>query len=346
MTTQIDTPQTEDEISLIDIYEFFAENFKTIVLSGLGALIIGTVVAFMLPVKYEAKGAIEPAQIATIITDPLTKALEFKSTPVESIAVLAEKLKSPTYFSSPTLEACELPNKLVGASDLANSLNVQIERNSSFVSIKYRTTGPELAQACLQATLEDVIRQQQKLMEPAVDNLNVLFKTLTDQLVTAKNDQKQLLLQNKEKLKVAVQKRLSDQNFVDQFSKEVLSFKFDNNQFSASALLLNTLISKQNDIRQLDIEINRLQFEVDNKITIRDNELLELNKRLNETRNALAAPSTRTASFATPIYAPDQKVEPKRSIIMLVSVFAGFALSVMFLLGRKALRHVQAQRLA
>jgi hypothetical protein len=29
-----------------------------------------------------------------------------------------------------------------------------------------------------------------------------------------------------------------------------------------------------------------------------------------------------------------------------VSVFAGFALSVMFLLGRKALRHVQAQRLA
>jgi hypothetical protein len=37
MTLNTDTTQTEDEISLIDIYEFFAENLKTILLSGLGA---------------------------------------------------------------------------------------------------------------------------------------------------------------------------------------------------------------------------------------------------------------------------------------------------------------------
>jgi len=300
------------------------------VLIAIGA---GAAVAFSLPVKYEASAVIEPTRIA--------------STVVESKEILVEKLKSPTYYSNETIKACGFDDEDVNPqSALAKSLNASIPRTSNFVAVSYKSPSPALAKSCLEAVLSNIIINQSVLAAPLIDRNEVAIRTLTKQFEAAKTEQEQLLTYNRERLAVAQTKLAANQAFVDQFSKDALSFKFDNTQFSASALLLNILISKQNDIKQLELEINRLQFEVNGNITTKDNELLELGKQLNDLKNAMNEPLTRQASFATPIYAPDEKVEPKRSIIMLVSVFAGFALSVMFLLGRKALRHVQAQRLA
>lgn len=329
----IDTQSHEDEISLLDIYDFFVTNIKTIFIWVLIAIGAGAAVAFSLPVKYEASALIEPSRIA--------------STVVESKEILVEKLKSPTYYSNETIKACGFDDEDVNPqSALAKSLNASIPRTSNFVAVSYKSSSPALAKVCLEAVLSNIINNQSVLAAPLIDRNEVALRASTKQFEAAKNEQEQLLTYNHERLAVARTKLAGNQAFVDQFSKDVLSFKFDNNQFSAWALLLNTLISKQNDIKQLELEINLLQFEVNGNITTKDNEVLELGKQLNDLKNAMNEPLTRKASFATPIYAPDQKVEPKRSIILLVSVFAGFALSVMFLLGRKALRHVQAQRLA
>jgi LPS O-antigen subunit length determinant protein (WzzB/FepE family) len=258
---------------------------------------------------------------------------------------LVEKLKSPTYYSEKAIKACGFTAEDANPqSSLAQALTPSIPRASNFVAISFKGPSPALAKSCLEGVLENIIVNQSVLAMPLIESNEVALKTLTEQLTAAKTEQKQLLTFNRERLAVAQTKLAANQAFVDQFSKDALSFKFDNPQFSASALLLNTLISKQNDIKQLELEINRLQFEVNGNITTRDNEVLELSKQLNDLTNAMKEPLTKQASFATPIYAPNQKVEPKRSVIMLVSVFAGFALSVMFLLGRKALRQVHLQR--
>jgi hypothetical protein len=111
MTAIVDTETSEGEISILDIYDFFATNLVTILIWVVVAIGAGAVVAFSLPVKYEASAVIEPTRIAETSTDLNTKALVFKSTVVESKEVLAEKLKSPTYYSDETIKACGFDSK-------------------------------------------------------------------------------------------------------------------------------------------------------------------------------------------------------------------------------------------
>jgi LPS O-antigen subunit length determinant protein (WzzB/FepE family) len=341
---QIETSASDDEISLFDIYEFFLKNVRKIAIGVLMALLVGVVVAFSLPVKYEASAAIESSRIATITNDPIAKILSFKSTSVESKEVLAEKLKSPTYFAPQTLKACGFEGKTNPGLLLSQALVTSIPRNSNFVSISFKVSSPELAKTCLEATLINIIDDQTKLGAPLLSNIQVALQTSTQQFDAAKNEQKQLLVLNRERLALAKQKLSTDQAFVAQFSKDALSFKFENSQFSASALLLSTLITKQNEIKELELEINKLQSKVDANITALDNEVLVLNKQVSDIRNAMTQPLTQIASFATPIYAPDDRVEPKRLVIVVISAFAGFALTVMLLLMQSALIRVRAQR--
>lgn len=335
-----------DEISLYEIVDFFVSNLTTIVFFIILSAVIGLVISIALPVKYEASAQIQTTHVAILNVDPISRILDIKSSPVEAKEVLAEKLKSPTYFDQSTIQACELNKSDNPELTLSKSLNSSITRNSNFVSIRFQAASPSSAKACLESVLRNVVANQSKIAAPLIDNIQVALKTLNEQLQAAQTVQQQLLKQNIEKLNIARAKLESDQKFVDQFSKEALSFKFDDPQFSASALLLSTLITKQNDIKELEIEINKMQMEVDSKTTSKDNEVLELLKQVNDVKNALTAPQTKPASFATPIYAPNERVEPKRSIIVVVSVLVGFMLSIVFLLGRRAWRHLEAQRAA
>lgn len=334
----VDTPTTEDdEISLIDIYDFFVNGWKTIVLFVVVGMGIGLTTAFVIPEKFEASALIEMATVGDSSGG---------SRPVESKDILAEKLKSPTYFSNKTIEICGFADQANPAFAFAEALKTSVQRDSSFVSASFKAFSKDEAITCIKATLSDIKLNQAILAVPVIDNLGVALRTLNEQLQAAKTEQEQLLIQNKERLDVTRQKLVAAQSFVDLFSKDALTFKFDNTQFSASALLLSTIISKQNEIKDLEILINQLEMEVDARLTKKDNEVRELAKRVNDIRNALSAPQTKEASFATPIYAPNQKVEPKRSIIVLMSLIAGFVLSILFLVARKAWRHLETQRSA
>jgi LPS O-antigen subunit length determinant protein (WzzB/FepE family) len=341
MTTNSDTPHSStNQISIFDIYEFFLKNLKTIALWVIAAVCIGAIVAFSLPVKYEASAAIDTARVG-VIASLTNQNTDFEL--VEPKELLAEKLKLPTYYSENTIKSCGFADETNPRLALTKEISSSIARNSNFVTVNFQAETPALATACLDTVLANIISQQNKLAAPKIERLKIALQTLTQQFDNAKTEQKQLLTYNREKLAVANTKLEANQAFVDQFSKDALSFKFDNQQFSASALLLNTLVSKQNDIKQLELDISRLQFEVNGSITAKDNEVLELSKKLDDLKNAMKEPLTKQASFATPVYAPDQKVEPKRAIIMIFSLFAGFALSIIFLLGRSALRHAKAQ---
>ena len=75
----------DDEISLLDIYEFLKDGWLTIAATTVlgGAIGVGT--AFVLPEKFLASATIQPTRVL--------------GNDVESIAVLAEKMRSPV--SSP-----------------------------------------------------------------------------------------------------------------------------------------------------------------------------------------------------------------------------------------------------
>lgn len=327
MTEKTDIDQ--DEISLVDIYEFFKDGWKTLVgLSALG-LSAGVIAAFVIPEKFQASALIEPAAVA--------------SKAVESTTVLLEKMKSPTYYSIPTIEACGLTERVNPQNLLVQGLKPVVGRNSPYVSVSYRALSPADAYKCLEFVLKDVAQNQAQLAKPLINNMEVTLVNAELELQANMTERDQQRIKNRERLSVAQKKLVSAQDFVDKFSKESVMFKFGDPQFSASALLLSTLISKQNEIKDLEILISSLEMEIAANLTDKDQKVRSLTNQVTEMKNALSTPATKAATFAALIYSPNVKVEPKRSIVMLVGLVAGGFLGLALLVGIRVRNNLRKQ---
>jgi LPS O-antigen subunit length determinant protein (WzzB/FepE family) len=267
----------DDEISLLDIYEFLKDGWLTIAATTVlgGAIGVGT--AFVLPEKFLASATIQPTRVL--------------GNDVESIAVLAEKMRSPTYYSQQSFTACDVADSTNPAQTLATALNPNVARNSAFVSVSFKSTNINTSIACLNAVLADVKQNQNESAERQIA------------LATA------TINKEKEQLKIA-------EDFVSSVSQKTLTFNFKDTQFSASQLLFVMLQSKQNEITNLKSSIQRTEL-------------------------LLSEPQTKSASFTTPIYSPSQKVEPKRSLIAVISVLAGGFIGLMLLVLRRAVKHIK-----
>lgn len=329
MSDQI--PVEKNEISLFDIYDFFKEGWKTIIVFSVIGLLVGVVVAFVLPEKFQASALIEPASVAS-------KSSGLARQSVEPPAVLAEKMKQPSYYSDKTLQICSYRPEENSPQKLVNRLRPNVARNSVFVSVTYIAPSPKLASTCLQQVLNDVMTNQARLSEPLINNLQVELSNAEQELKAVTTERDQQRIKNKEKLAVAQSKLLAAQKFVEQFSKDKLNFNFADPQFSASALLISTLNAKQNEIKDLELQINALEMEIAANMTDRDQAVRRMTNTVNELKNALLPPNTRDASFAAPIYAPDRKVEPKRALVTAIGLFAGGFLGVLILLGGRLKR--------
>jgi len=267
----------DDEISLLDIYEFLKDGWLTIAATTVLGGAIGVSTAFVLPEKFLASAKIQPTRVL--------------GNDVESIAVLAEKMRSPTYYSQQSFTACDVADSTNPAQTLATALNPNVARNSAFVSVSFKSTNINTSIACLNAVLADVKQNQNESAERQIA------------LATA------TINKEKEQLKIA-------EDFVSSVSQKTLTFNFKDTQFSASQLLFGMLQSKQYEIINLKSSIQRTEL-------------------------LLSEPQTKSASFTTPIYSPSQKVEPKRSLIAVISVLAGGFIGLMLLVLRRAVKHIK-----
>lgn len=335
----IEKPEVDnDEISLIDIYEFFRDGWKTLIAFSVLGLSAGLITAFVLPEKFQASALIEPASVAKKErNDSIAKVS------VEPAAVLAEKMKVPTYYGAATIEACGLQKLANPAQALVNGLKPNVPRNSTYVSLTFKAESPAVAATCLESVLKDVVENQARLAKPLINNFEVELANAEQELQSNITERDQQRIKNREKLNVAKAKRAAAENFVEKFSKDSLSFKFGDQQFSATALLLSTLIDKQNEIKDLEILINALELEVAANMTNKDQAVRRMTNTVSELKNALLPPNTKPATFAAPIYSPNTKVEPKRSVVILVGLVAGGFLGLMLLVGIRVRNNIRKQ---
>ena len=327
----------QENISLVDIYRFCKDGWKTVAVTAIVGLGLGVTTAFVMPEKFQATALIEPARVAVVGQTSIT------DKPLESKEVLLEKMKSPTYYTDQTVQACGLSENPAPFSALAKNLNPTAGRNSAYVSVSFRAQSPKIAANCLTSVLKDVAQNQALLAAPLINTIEVQLQNTSLELQATTTERDQQRIKNVEKLNVSKQKLLAAQDFVSKFEKNSLNFNFDDPRFSASALLLSTLISKQNEIKDLEIQISALEMEVAANMTNKDQEVRRLATRVNELKNALAPPSTKPATFAAPVYAPDTRVEPKRGMLALVGLVAGGFLGFLLLLGRRLYKHLQQE---
>lgn len=326
----------QDEITLRDVCFFIKRNWIIVAKFSIIGLTAGLAVALITPGKYQASALIEPATVAKKerLDKERSDAIITKVT-VESVSILAEKMKQPRYYGSSTLQVCGLDKYSNPAEKLITLLKPTVARNSNYVAVSFRAPTPILAEECLGSVLKDVVNNQARLAEPVINNFQVELNIAEQELQAAIVERDQQRLMNREKLVVIKAKLDAANKFVEKLDESNLPFKIGDPQFSAAALLMSTLISKQREIKDLELQRNALEMEIAANMTNKDQGVRRLSINFNELKNALLPPTTKSASFAAPIYVSEEKVEPKWSLLAIIGLFSGFFVGLMLVLARK-----------
>lgn len=271
MSEQFFEIASENQISLKDIIDFLAESWKTIMLGGVAGGLLALGYALKVPAEYRATANFQMAKVAGIDVEP--------------IGVLHEKLKMPMFYSQKTYAACGVIENFSNGEAFVNKLKPTLAKNSSFITISYLGASPVVATKCLESVLDEIRVNQSLLAKP--------------------------ILQAKSNELVLLRKKLeSSEKILQALPTQNTGFDFSDSKFSASALLLAATLGKENEIKDLRIQITNLEI-------------------------ALLEPQTRETFLLTPIYAPQQKASPSFPKITVVGLAAGFFIGLLLMLGKR-----------
>lgn len=156
--------------------------------------------------------------------------------------------------------------------------------------------------------LADSAQTAKACLESVLGDIANDQQKLAAPLIKTREDQ---LASTKTKLDLA-------EKVLEQFGGKKLNFDIPDQKFSSSTLLYSIILSKQNEITDLRKSIETQTIE-------------------------LSPPQTQAASAITPIYAPDMRVSPKRSIAIAGGLFGGVILGVLWLLGSQGWIKVKSQ---
>lgn len=221
MTSQTTTlDPIEAEIGLLDIVNFFKENWKFIAQTALSAGIIGTAYAWIAPPKYVATASFQTAKVA--------------NAEVEPTSILLAKLKMPLYYSTNSYEACDLSDRRRPGFELAKALRPVMDKTVPIIEISYKSSSPEKATKCLEIVLTDIRTHQNEISKP-------LLKIKKSQLF-------------------ALKEKLESTEQISKFlTAKKPNFDFNDSKFSASTLLLATTLSKEIEAKDLRAQVNDLE---------------------------------------------------------------------------------------
>ena len=154
----------EDEISLLDIFLFFKNEYQFI----LGFTLLGFVGAALylwtVPKQYEVIGQIRMAQIAAGNIVSSAGAI------IEEPQALIARMAIPTTYPKETIALCGLAEQKDAGSALAKKAKLSLPKGlGGTVELEIRDTSKEVAEACTNAIYEFVKTSQAQLIAPYIE---------------------------------------------------------------------------------------------------------------------------------------------------------------------------------
>ena len=210
----------DEDIGLIEIAQFLIDNRTWLAACSFAGLLLGSLYVVFKPSSFEANASIQVAMVS--------------GEPVETAAVLNEKIKLPLYFSTGTLQACAADGIPSPTGSLVHTLKTQVSKNAPFLNLTVAMPTPALAQNCLMAILTDIQTQQAYLAAPVLAKQRNLLETVKSKLAFSEE----------------ISKFLSSQQ---------ANINISNEKFSAAAMLLATTTAKDNEIKALQSQLMNLE---------------------------------------------------------------------------------------
>ena len=173
-------PNTEnyqdDEISLIDIFNFIKEGWQTIAVSVAVATALALGYISTIKPQYEASASLISATV--------------DGKEVQPLAILSEIMSLPGYFDAATHQACGVKS----AGNWAKIINPTLNKKAPLLNLSFKGKSQAEAQNCMTTVVNFIAQQQKIIAQPLIDNLGTELeenKTLLAKLGQQQQQQQQ-----------------------------------------------------------------------------------------------------------------------------------------------------------
>lgn len=159
----------ENEISLIDIFEFLDESWK--IIAGCTVLGIAGAALFIwvIPKQFEASAQIKMAQIANVNNNNNNN-INPLGINIEEPQALIARMALPTSYPKETIALCGLADQNDPEVALASKVKLSIPKGvGGTVDLKIRDASKEIAKACTNAVYQLIKTSQAQLIAPYID---------------------------------------------------------------------------------------------------------------------------------------------------------------------------------
>ena len=175
----LNNPDLQGEISLLDIVNFLKNAWKTIAITAITGLLLAIAYLLIAVPQYEATAQIKLAQ--------LNFAGPGLGTPIEDQNSFLARLQFPSNFTQPMITACAYENKTDPAQALAKDLKFSIPKGMvNIIELKTVAPSPQVAQRCATAVIEQVTALQQAAIKTYVDEAQAQLELDNEKLDAAR----------------------------------------------------------------------------------------------------------------------------------------------------------------
>ncbi len=217
--------QFDDEISLLDIIQFFKTNFKRMLFFIILGGTLGGLYGKLANPIYEGSALISPAKVAgNVVIEP---------------KITLTKLNMNSYYPKETFLACNPTfykdkDKDIDY-DMSDIVKTSITKDGNLIELKIESSSKETIHACL---------------ESIANNINASQKIIADPLIESKKTELSLL---ETKLKLA-------EEFRDELNgREIKNMKANEQRFPLDLLYANLMLNNASEIQSLLEQINKVK---------------------------------------------------------------------------------------
>ena len=213
----------DDEISILEIIEFFRESWKRILFGGVVGGALGVSFVLLSPAMYQATANLQLGKVAGADVEPPN--------------VVLEKLKMPTYFSAQTLVACGVEEPAESGTQVIKALNPTALKGTPIIKISYKDKNIDQAKKCLESSLNDIRINQNGISEPIIRQKKSQIAKLRQEVEAARQ-------------------------VSDALSSKSKTIDFSDAKAASSFLLLRNALDKKNEFMNLNLKIGDLELEL------------------------------------------------------------------------------------
>lgn len=211
----------DQEANIVDFFNFFKRNYRTLILTLLSGALIGLVLTYVIPKQFQATALVKIGQLGNVGS---------AGTPIESSLQVVDRIKSRS-FQDDVLEALKIEtidddNSIVKR--FRDTLNVKLEK-SDLMTLTVKALSREEAKRQLSSVIIQLNIVHRKMSNPTINRLNLELESIKTELKFAESESKRLA------------------NLL-----EIQPDTVTDKKFSQIALLSNLHISREGEIRSFN----------------------------------------------------------------------------------------------